>query len=430
MSTRTHLSAGTPAPRFFMYSAPGRQQFGDRPVLVRARGVLGQHDLRAAPSAAEVVAALAPDGHPGPAGGHLHGRTGLGAAGRRQARRRPCAPSSAASAAPPVVGDGAAAAGAAAGRHRPPVRRPRRRHAPPLRLCCCTTIACQPPTPDRCFYETPPVPHNDGLGPSSRGRPGARRQPQYRGVVHPAGPRRRHLGPPHHHHRTRLLRHRPLHLRLAGARAAFARTGAYGRRTAQPSTDDLAAGAERSPASAGNSPPPEPLAPRAVSSPRRLHGPARAAHHRCSSHRCRLHRQEGRHRRDSGHHRHAATTARGADPATATATAPRRRPDWTALARGLDGKLVRPGDAAYRAARQLYNTRFDSLKPAAVAYVAGADDVKECLAYARAHRTPVSIRNGGHSYAGWSSGNGRLVIDVSSLNRVAAGRLRSAPAPS
>ncbi|MEU9015483.1 FAD-binding oxidoreductase [Streptomyces sp. NPDC048479] len=104
--------------------------------------------------------------------------------------------------------------------------------------------------------------------------------------------------------------------------------------------------------------------------------------------------------------------------ASATTITTAAAPDWTALARGLDGKLVRPGDAAYRSARQLYNTRFDSLKPAAVAYVAGEDDVKECLAYARAHRVPVSIRNGGHSYAGWSSGNGRLVIDVSSLNRV------------
>ncbi|MFJ8075692.1 FAD-binding oxidoreductase [Streptomyces sp. NPDC096176] len=95
-------------------------------------------------------------------------------------------------------------------------------------------------------------------------------------------------------------------------------------------------------------------------------------------------------------------------------------PDWAALARGLDGQLIRPGDAAYASARQLYNTRFDSLKPAAVAYVAGENDVKECLAYAKAHATPVSIRNGGHSYGGWSSGNGRLVIDVSSLDRVEA----------
>ncbi|WP_405999950.1 FAD-binding oxidoreductase [Streptomyces sp. NBC_00829] len=124
----------------------------------------------------------------------------------------------------------------------------------------------------------------------------------------------------------------------------------------------------------------------------------------------------------SGTGANAATTTTsprsGAKTGTASGTA--AAPDWNALARGLDGKLVRPGDAAYPTARQLYNTRFDSLKPAAVAYVAGEDDIKECLAYARAHRVPVSIRNGGHSYAGWSSGNGRLVIDVSPLNHVSA----------
>ncbi|MFC8825102.1 FAD-binding oxidoreductase [Streptomyces sp. NPDC057137] len=91
-------------------------------------------------------------------------------------------------------------------------------------------------------------------------------------------------------------------------------------------------------------------------------------------------------------------------------------PTWDVLASGLDGQLVRPGDSEYATARQLYNTRFDGLKPAAVAYVADEDDIRECLAFARAHDTPVSIRNGGHSYAGWSSGNGRLVIDISSLD--------------
>lgn len=93
-------------------------------------------------------------------------------------------------------------------------------------------------------------------------------------------------------------------------------------------------------------------------------------------------------------------------------------PSWGALASGLGGRLVRPGDGEYATARQLYNTRFDELKPAAVAYVAGEDDIRECLAFARRHDTPVSIRNGGHSYAGWSSGNGRLVIDISSLDGV------------
>ncbi|MET9431351.1 FAD-binding oxidoreductase [Streptomyces sp. NPDC003036] len=92
--------------------------------------------------------------------------------------------------------------------------------------------------------------------------------------------------------------------------------------------------------------------------------------------------------------------------------------DWAALARGLDGPLVRPGDTEYATARRLYNTRFDHLRPAAVAYVAGDDDVRECLAFARRHGTPVAIRSGGHSYTGWSSGTGRLVVDVSGIDRV------------
>lgn len=93
--------------------------------------------------------------------------------------------------------------------------------------------------------------------------------------------------------------------------------------------------------------------------------------------------------------------------------------DWNALAHSLEGKLVRPGDADYATARQLYNTRYDDQKPDAVAYVAHEADVQECLAYARAHRTPLAVRSGGHDYAGWSSGTGRLVVDVSRLNGVA-----------
>ncbi|NEB76826.1 FAD-binding oxidoreductase [Streptomyces sp. SID14478] len=91
-----------------------------------------------------------------------------------------------------------------------------------------------------------------------------------------------------------------------------------------------------------------------------------------------------------------------------------------ALAKDLDGSLVRPGQSAWAAARQLYNTRFDDLKPTAVAYVAGPDDIRTALAYARARKVPVAIRNGGHSYAGWSSGDGRLILDVSRLKSVRA----------
>jgi FAD/FMN-containing dehydrogenase len=92
--------------------------------------------------------------------------------------------------------------------------------------------------------------------------------------------------------------------------------------------------------------------------------------------------------------------------------------NWAALARDLDGPLIRPGDASWPTAHRLYNTRFDGLKPAAVAYVAHTDDIRTVLAYARAHRTKVAIRNGGHSYGGWSSGDGRLILDVSKLSKV------------
>jgi FAD/FMN-containing dehydrogenase len=114
----------------------------------------------------------------------------------------------------------------------------------------------------------------------------------------------------------------------------------------------------------------------------------------------------------------------GPEAASASRTPPRpavTAADWPALAGDLDGTLVRPGDADWQTARQLYNTRFDGLKPAAVAYVAHPDDIRTVLSYAHSHALRVAIRNGGHSYAGWSSGNGRLVLDVSRLARIRAG---------
>lgn len=116
----------------------------------------------------------------------------------------------------------------------------------------------------------------------------------------------------------------------------------------------------------------------------------------------------------------ASASATGDSKVPLTTTSVAAPANWAALARGLDGALVRPGEASWAAARQLYNTRFDNLKPAAVAYVAHADDIRTVLAYARAHRIKAAIRNGGHSYGGWSSGDGRLIIDVSKLNRVRA----------
>ncbi|MEV6109072.1 FAD-binding oxidoreductase [Streptomyces sp. NPDC051940] len=116
------------------------------------------------------------------------------------------------------------------------------------------------------------------------------------------------------------------------------------------------------------------------------------------------------------------------EPRHSSAAPPSRPPtgsagaaDYAALGRGLDGRLVLPGDGNYARAARLYNTRFDGLRPAAVAYVSHRGDVAEALAFARAQGVPVAVRSGGHSYAGYSSGDGRLVIDVSALARTDTG---------
>lgn len=104
-------------------------------------------------------------------------------------------------------------------------------------------------------------------------------------------------------------------------------------------------------------------------------------------------------------------------PARTSSPTPTGPADWNALARGLQGKVVRPGDAAYDKARQLYIPRFDDIRPAGIAYCENASDVSECLAFATRQRLPVAVRSGGHNYAGWSTGTG-LVIDVSPMNSI------------
>lgn len=80
MSILTHLSSGTPAPRFFMYSAPGASSsvIGRWPSAPAASS--GSTTLSRPICRMEVVRTLRPDRHPRPAGRRLHRRTGLRAA--------------------------------------------------------------------------------------------------------------------------------------------------------------------------------------------------------------------------------------------------------------------------------------------------------------------------------------------------------------
>ena len=62
-----------------------------------------------------------------------------------------------------------------------------------------------------------------------------------------------------------------------------------------------------------------------------------------------------------------------------------------------------PGERSYPTAKELFDPRFDVLRPAGIAYCATPRDVSTCLAFVRKFGLPVAARSGGHSYAGWSS---------------------------
>src|SRR5262245_30499340 len=70
-------------------------------------------------------------------------------------------------------------------------------------------------------------------------------------------------------------------------------------------------------------------------------------------------------------------TARASASPTATAARPSPTvgpPDWPALRSSMRGALVLSADSGYDQARLLYNTRFDAVRPQAIASCASSAD--------------------------------------------------------
>jgi FAD/FMN-containing dehydrogenase len=80
----------------------------------------------------------------------------------------------------------------------------------------------------------------------------------------------------------------------------------------------------------------------------------------------------------------------------------------------LRGEVIGPDDAAYDEARQVFFKGIDR-RPAAVARVAGADDVARVVTLARDSGLELAVRSGGHSRAGYGTSEGGIVIDLSGM---------------
>jgi FAD/FMN-containing dehydrogenase len=80
----------------------------------------------------------------------------------------------------------------------------------------------------------------------------------------------------------------------------------------------------------------------------------------------------------------------------------------------LKGEVVVPDDPGYDEARQVFFKGIDR-KPAAVARVAGAEDVARVVTAAREDGLELAVRSGGHSRAGYGTSEGGIVIDLSAM---------------
>jgi FAD/FMN-containing dehydrogenase len=87
----------------------------------------------------------------------------------------------------------------------------------------------------------------------------------------------------------------------------------------------------------------------------------------------------------------------------------------------LAGRVVRPGDDDYDAARASWNLLVNH-EPTAIVFVQTVQDVVDAVGWARRNDVAFRVRSGRHSLEGWSSLDGGLVIDVSELKSVAVDR--------
>jgi FAD/FMN-containing dehydrogenase len=88
-----------------------------------------------------------------------------------------------------------------------------------------------------------------------------------------------------------------------------------------------------------------------------------------------------------------------------------------ALRERFRGRVVAPGDPGYDRARAVWNATADG-RPAVVARCAVAEDVVAAVRFAREQELLVAVRGGGHSYPGFSTCDGGVVIDLSPMAAV------------
>lgn len=92
-------------------------------------------------------------------------------------------------------------------------------------------------------------------------------------------------------------------------------------------------------------------------------------------------------------------------------------PSLQAFAVRVRGSLLRPGDAGYEQARQVYNGMIDKY-PALIVRCVDVADVIASVTFAREHGLTLAVRGGGHNGPGLGTCDDGLVIDLSGMKGI------------
>jgi len=88
------------------------------------------------------------------------------------------------------------------------------------------------------------------------------------------------------------------------------------------------------------------------------------------------------------------------------------------LRESVRGEIFTPNDHGYANASLVWNGAHDGRRPALVVRCSGVADVIAAIGFARSNHLTIAVRGGGHSVAGFSTCDGGMVIDLSSMNGV------------
>ncbi len=91
--------------------------------------------------------------------------------------------------------------------------------------------------------------------------------------------------------------------------------------------------------------------------------------------------------------------------------------DVGALHDRLHGDLLNPGDEGYEEARTVFNAMIEKY-PSYVVRPTGAADVMAAVDFAREHDLLLSVKGGGHNFAGTAVCDDGLTIDCSGMDSV------------